>query len=57
MRNITIKRDPDNRSRNKLDEQLRSIWLGDWFRSITLDETQEPDTREIRGLLCDSEVI
>ena len=57
MRNITIKKDPNNRGRDKLDEQLRSIWLGDWFRDITLDETQEPDTREIRELLCDSEVI
>lgn len=27
MKNITIKKDPNNRGRDELDEQLRSIWL------------------------------
>ena len=27
MSNQTIKNDPDNKGRDKLDEQLRSIWL------------------------------
>ena len=28
MSNQTIKKDPNNRGRNELNERLRSIWLG-----------------------------
>ncbi len=36
MSNQTIKNDPDNKGRDKLDEQLRSIWLRG------LDSNQRP---------------
>jgi len=50
MNDQTNKNDPNNRGRSELDELLRTIWLGVWFRNIT-DLEVECDVEQIRELL------